>query len=53
MAQVIRYFGLAVWVYYFGDKTEKLIKQVQMAAGLPGCLTVINWFGCLFFFSKK
>lgn len=28
-SRIIRYFGLAILVYYFGDKTEKLIRQYK------------------------
>lgn len=32
MGRVIRYFGLAVLVYYFGNKTEALIKKYKWQA---------------------
>jgi len=34
ISRIIRYFGLAVLVYYFGDKTEKVIKQYKWQAGI-------------------
>ena len=49
MGRVIRYFGLAVLVYYFGDKTEKLIKQYKWQAGLLALFSVILiWWLILF-----
>lgn len=47
--RVIRYFGLAMLVYYFGDETERLIKRYKwqsLALGL--CLVVLLW--CLIIF---
>lgn len=37
-SRVIRYFGLAILVYYFGDKTEALIKQYKVQAIVIGVL---------------
>jgi membrane protein YqaA with SNARE-associated domain len=49
MGRVIRYFGLAVLVYYFGDQTEKLIKVYNWQAGLLALLTVLLiWWLILF-----
>lgn len=44
-SRVIRYFGLAVLVYYFGNKTEQMIKQYKWQAGVIGVLLVILVIG--------
>lgn len=46
IGRVIRYFGLAVLVYYFGDKTEKLVKKYKWQTGLIALVIVITiwWF---------
>lgn len=33
-SRIVRYFGLAVLVYYFGDKTEKLIRKYKWQVGM-------------------
>jgi membrane protein DedA with SNARE-associated domain len=49
MGRIIRYFGLAVLVYYFGDQTEKLIKRYKWQAGLLALFAVILiWWLILF-----
>lgn len=35
-SRIIRYFGLALLVYYFGNKTEKLIKKYKWQVGALG-----------------
>lgn len=45
LGRVFRYFGLAVLVYYFGDKTEKLITRYKWQTGvLSLCLVVLVWW---------
>ncbi|QDG40240.1 DedA family protein [Alteromonas mediterranea] len=41
IARAIRYFGLAIVVYYAGDKAEQLIKRYKMKAVIAITLTVI------------
>lgn len=41
-SRVIRYFGLAILVYYFGDKTEKLIRKYKWQAALVGTIAVLT-----------
>jgi membrane protein DedA with SNARE-associated domain len=49
MGRVIRYFGLAVLVYYFGNKTEKLIKRYKwQAVILASCIVVLVWWLIIF-----
>ncbi|MBF7074480.1 DedA family protein [Glaciecola sp. MH2013] len=40
LGRIIRYFGIAVLVYYFGDKTEKLIKRYKWQAVALACVLV-------------
>lgn len=42
MSRVVRYFGIAIIVYYFGDKTEKLIKQYKWQVSLGCCAVIIG-----------
>jgi membrane protein YqaA with SNARE-associated domain len=45
MGRVIRYFGLAALVYYFGDKTEELVKKYKWSASaLALCIVVLIWW---------
>ena len=46
IGRVIRYFGLAVLVYYFGDKSEKIVRKYKWQTGLIALLLVITiwWF---------
>lgn len=44
-SRIIRYFGLAVLVYYLGDKTEKLIRQYKWQAGAVGIIAVLLFIG--------
>jgi membrane protein YqaA with SNARE-associated domain len=39
-SRIIRYFGLAILVYYFGDKTEKVIKRYKWQVIIGVSLTV-------------
>ncbi|MBR9785471.1 MAG: DedA family protein [Gammaproteobacteria bacterium] len=41
LARAIRYFGLAIVVYYAGDKAEQLIKRYKMKAVVAITLAVI------------
>ena len=41
IARAIRYFGLAIVVYYAGDKAEQLIKRYKMKAVVAITLAVI------------
>lgn len=43
ISRVIRYFGLAVLVYYFGDKTEKVIKQYKWQAATIIGLVIVSY----------
>lgn len=46
LGRVIRYFGLAIVVYYFGNKTEKLIRQYKLQVGIGALIGVsIIWLG--------
>ena len=46
LGRVIRYFGLAILVYYFGDKTEKLVRKYKWQVGLGAlALIIIIWLG--------
>lgn len=43
--RVIRYFGLAVLVYYFGDKTEKLVRKYKWSASAVAlCIVILVWW---------
>jgi hypothetical protein len=37
----VRYFGLAVLVYYFGDKTEKLVRKYKWQVAIIGLSLVV------------
>ncbi|GAB55339.1 DedA family protein BAL199 [Glaciecola punicea ACAM 611] len=47
-SRIIRYFGLALLVYYFGDKTEALIRQYKFQAIVIGVLAVLLFLGLQF-----
>lgn len=40
-SRIIRYFGLAILVYYFGNKTEKLIKKYKWQVAIIGMLVIV------------
>ena len=40
-SRMIRYFGLAVLVYYFGDKAEKIVRKYKWQVGIAGLFVVI------------
>jgi membrane protein YqaA with SNARE-associated domain len=44
-SRIVRYFGLALLVYYFGDKTEKLIRQYKWQAAGIGLFVIVVFFG--------
>lgn len=44
-SRVIRYFGLALLVYYFGDQTEKLIRKYKWQAVVGGIAIILLIFG--------
>ena len=44
-SRIIRYFGLAVLVYYFGDETEKLIRQYKWRALIAVVVIILLFFG--------
>ncbi len=49
MGRVIRYFGLAVLVYYFGNKTEELIKKYKwQTVSLTVCVVALVWWLIIF-----
>lgn len=41
LSRCIRYFGLALLVYYFGDKTEQLIRKYKWQGVLAGIVIVV------------
>lgn len=41
LGRIIRYFGLAVLVYYFGDQSERVIRRYKWQSILVGILLVI------------
>jgi membrane protein YqaA with SNARE-associated domain len=48
-SRVIRYFGLALLVYYFGDKTEQLVTRYKWQAGLLAlCVLTLVWWLIIF-----
>jgi membrane protein YqaA with SNARE-associated domain len=47
-SRIVRYFGLAVLVYYFGDKTEKLIRQYKWQAVVVAIVAIMLFFGLQF-----
>ncbi len=47
-SRIVRYFGLAVLVYYFGDKTEKLIRQYKWQAVVVAIVAILLFFGLQF-----
>lgn len=44
-SRIIRYFGLALLVYYVGDETEKLIRQYKWQAIVLGVLIISLFIG--------
>lgn len=40
-SRIIRYFGLAILVYYFGDQTEKLVRKYKWQVGTAGIAIVL------------
>lgn len=44
-SRTIRYFGLAVLVYFFGNKTEKLVRKYKWQAGAIGIIVIIGFIG--------
>jgi membrane protein YqaA with SNARE-associated domain len=40
-SRIVRYFGLAVLVYYFGDKTEKLVRKYKWQVAIIGLSLVV------------
>jgi hypothetical protein len=44
-SRVIRYFGLALLVYYFGDETEKMIRKYKLQAVVGGIAVILLIFG--------
>jgi len=48
-SRVIRYFGLAVLVYYFGDETERLIRKYKWQAVVGGIAIVLAFFGLRYY----
>jgi len=46
LGRIIRYFGLAVLVLYFGNETEKLIRQYKWQAMLAAAAVIlVIWLG--------
>lgn len=39
-SRIVRYFGLAILVYYFGEQTEKLIRKYKWQTGVAGILVM-------------
>lgn len=42
-SRIIRYFGLAVLVYCFGNKTEKIVRKYKWQAGAIGIIVVAGF----------
>ncbi len=40
LSRTIRYFGLALLVYYFGNKTEKLVRRYKWRVAIVGIIVV-------------
>ena len=50
IARSLRYFGLAIVVYYTGNKAERLIKRYKMKAilAMTGIVLLLWWVSSLF-----
>ncbi len=44
LSRTIRYFGLAILVYYVGDKTEQIVRKYKWQVGIAGVVIVIIFF---------
>lgn len=44
-SRCVRYFGLALLVYYFGDKTEKIVREYKWQAAICGIAVVLIFIG--------
>ena len=51
-SRILRYFGLAVLVYYFGDKTEELIRKYKWTAFAIGAFIILAFFGLPYWLNK-
>lgn len=51
-SRIMRYFGLAVLVYYFGDETEKLIRQYKWQASIIGITIIVLFFSLRFYLGE-
>jgi membrane protein YqaA with SNARE-associated domain len=47
-SRIVRYFGIAVLVYYLGDKTEQLIRQYKWQTVALGIVAVLSFFSLSF-----
>ncbi|MFT6268096.1 MAG: membrane protein YqaA with SNARE-associated domain [Alphaproteobacteria bacterium] len=47
-SRIVRYFGIAMLVYYFGDKTEQLIRQYKWQAAVIGVIAILLFFSLPF-----
>lgn len=48
-SRILRYFGLAVLVYYFGDKTEELIRRYKWTAFAIGAFIILTFFSLQYY----
>lgn len=48
-SRMLRYFGLAILVYYFGDKTEKLIRKYKWTAFTIGAFIIVAFFSLQYY----
>lgn len=51
-SRIIRYFGLALLVYYFGNKAEKLVRKYKWQVGLAGIAIVITIIAARLWFAN-
>ena len=47
LGRIIRYFGLAILVYYFGNKTEKLVRKYKWQAGVAVLVLIIAFWSIM------
>jgi membrane protein YqaA with SNARE-associated domain len=51
-SRMLRYFGLAVLVYYFGDKTEKLIRKYKWTALTVGAFIIVAFLSLQYYLGQ-
>jgi membrane protein YqaA with SNARE-associated domain len=52
-SRMLRYFGLAVLVYYFGDKTEKLIRKYKWTAFAIGAFIIVAFISLQYYLGNS